>query len=113
MRTVYVTLYTWEWEPIGQVTIDIACIERNGEIDRAELDDMVQRASRPLLEEKDVRDIHVFVHEGDPATPEELREAAKKQHVKKGPNSISWGRSRRIKNPGPIDPKPFEIEGFR
>lgn len=105
METAYVTLYTWEWKPIGQVQLDLKPLCHDGSIDRAELDDAAQKAALPLLRDLSVRDIHVFVHMGDPGTPEELLEAAQAQYASHGPDSESWDRNRRIRRPGKIDPK--------
>lgn len=103
MRMAYVTLYTWDWQSVGQVIVDLDRLERNGKIDRSELDDVAQKASRPLLEEKGIKNVHVFIHEGDPLTPEELLESAKQEYVRRGPDAESWGRNRRIRRPGSID----------
>lgn len=111
MHIAYVTLYTWEWKPIGQVVIDLSRIEQDGKIDRSELDDVAQKASRHLLEGKEIKDVHVFIHEGDPSTPEELLEAAKKQYREKGPDSVSQGRNRRIRNP--IVPRSSKEKGSK
>lgn len=102
MRLAYVTLYTWDWKPIGQVSVDLSRLERDGKIDRSELDDATQKAARPLLNGTNVRDVHVFVHEGAEATPEDILECAKKEHAMHGPDSVSWGRNRRVRRPGPI-----------
>jgi hypothetical protein len=105
MHTAYVTLYTWDWQPVGQVSIDLNRLERNGKIDRSELDDVALKASRPLLKGKGITHVHIFIHEGDPATPEELLQSAKDEHATNGPDAESWGRNRRVKRPGPIDRK--------
>lgn len=102
MRTAYVTLLTWDWKPIGQITVDLGPLERDGKIDRSELDDVIQRAAKPLLKRTSIRDVHVFVHEGDKATPEEVAEIAKKEHARSGPDSESWGRNRRVRRPGSV-----------
>jgi hypothetical protein len=110
MLTAYVSLYTWDWQPIDQVTVDLSHLERNGQIDRYELDDVLQRIVKPLLVEKGIKDVHLFVHTGDQATPEDLLEAAKEEHAKRGPDVESWGRNRRIKRPGPIDGRKFKLK---
>ena len=102
MRLAYVTLYTWNWEPIGQVRVDLSRLERDGEIDRSDLDDAIQREVTPLLEKKGIKDVYLFVHEGDQVTPEELLESAKGEYAMNGPYSVSWGRNRRVRRPGPI-----------
>jgi hypothetical protein len=108
MRIAYVTIYTWDWQPIGQATVDLSHLERDDEIDRSELDDAAQKAARSLIDGKDIRDLHVFIHEGDPTTPEELLETAKQEHTRQGPDSVSWGRNRRLRRPGPISPRPLK-----
>lgn len=100
MRKCYVSLYTWEWQPIGQVTVDLSLFERNGKIDRAELDDAAHKAARPLL--RGIKDVHVFLHEGAPATPGQLREAAMQDHARRGDDATSWTNARRTRKPSPI-----------
>jgi hypothetical protein len=109
MRTAYVTLYTWDWIPIGQVAVDLSPLERNGEIDRAELDDVIQKEVNQLLKKQDINDVRLFIHEGDQATPEELLEALKRDYARNGPDLESWGRNRRIRRPGPIKGRILEV----
>jgi hypothetical protein len=113
MHIAYVTLYTWDWKPIGQVSIDLGIIERDGKIDRSELDDAAQKAAGPLLRKKGILDVHVFIHEGDTATPEELLQAAKDEYARNGPDAESWGRNRRVRRPGPIDPRSLKKRSLK
>jgi hypothetical protein len=103
MNIAYVTLYTWDWQPIGQVDLDLTQIYRNGVIDRSDLDDAAKKAAMPLLEGKDIKDVHILVHSGNPATPEELAVVAKEEYGNRGPDAVSWGRNRHIRRPGSID----------
>ena len=105
MDTAYVALYTWDWAPIGQATLDLRPLYRNGVIDRSELDDATKKAAEPLLKGLSVRDVHVFVYGGEKPVPlEQLLESAREEYSKRGPDAESWDRNRRIKRPEPIRP---------
>jgi hypothetical protein len=102
MDLVHVTVYSWDWEPIGQVSLDISFLYQDGEIDRGVLDEVARKAALPLLKGDFSRDVRIFVHRGDRMSPEDLLEAARQEYQARGPDVEVWPIGRRIKNTQPI-----------
>lgn len=100
--TVYVSIFTWDWsEFLGQIPTMLIH-------DRIALDERCKEIALTVIGTRDIKDVHILVHDQPVYDIDELRAAAQAQHASVGPDIIGQANSdghvtgRRIRNSSPV-----------